>query len=249
MSDHPLPDFDSFATALQQTNLPGTRDRRFLSKVYELVSASQNLQTEGQHKAKEVADKYRPIIDKLDAALKDIKDARKFLDDTRKRLEKIFFCGVPSRPPHLFHPSQDPPSKYAPPQDALSDVEDALYRRRQLALGFLHPHFVKKKKGEPDSIGYRSLLENEFEYPLARWGWKPVETWFIEELHSLFSECFTGKTKVPKNQRYRLIQAIFNVAFGEEKTVESIKLHVRRIEERRKKATPVEVDEDRKDVD
>jgi hypothetical protein len=199
---HPLPDLESFASVMRQTNLPGTDQSRFLRKVYGLAARCHFLQTKAQQNAKQAADEHRPTIDALDAALVVLEQAQKYLNETRKSLEK-------NSPRFLnwratFDSAKEP----------LLEASSKLRRQRQLELGFLHRHFLKYSGDERTTGRYKSLLYWDEEYPLDRWGSTPAETWLIGQLDDTFSGYFTGKKAITQERRYKLILAVLDAAFG-----------------------------------
>ena len=74
----------------------------------------------------------------------------------------------------------------------------------------------------------------EFDYPLEHFGWKPAETWFLEELDESLIRYFRARNQeLAPGDRYKLIQAIFKAAFNEHKVLATIKIAISRIARRR----------------
>jgi len=216
------PSFTSFAAALRQTSLPGTRTRRFLGEVYALVKRRKYLETKGQQQARRFArEELRPRIRKCNRVLKALARTQGQLERAEQRAEEI------SPPAYhwktLFHPAEE----------ALADITFAISQIRQRAIDELPSPFRKKQE-----IAKWDLVLKGYDYPLDRLGWKPAETWFIEQLASLISEQLErGRKGISPGQRYRLIQAIFRAAFQEHKDLKAIKVAIARAGKRKQQAS------------
>ncbi len=99
-----LCDFPSFTSALRQSQLPGTEDRRFLREMYSLAAQRGYLETESQQNVKDVARKYRPIIRKWRPVLSALGRTRKLLAETQNRCEEMYPDPIYWR--KLFHPAE-----------------------------------------------------------------------------------------------------------------------------------------------
>lgn len=238
MAEFPsLPHFEPFAVELQKTNLPGTQDESFVRSAYQITREHYELQTEGQKKAEDMAKKYRPAVDRIYAAFDALEETRKILDGQLEYFKKEF-AGMSVDWERLFHAAKS----------ALEEP-NTLHRQRQILLGYFHRHFLRYDRNEHKTMRYRSLLNwYEYEYPLGRWGWTPIESQLIEALDSFFSSYFTGKRKATKNDCYKLIRVILDAAFGgypdTEANVAKIKVRLWNIRRRKKKAATARAEEE-----
>jgi hypothetical protein len=220
MSDSSLlPDFASFASALRQTRLPGTGDRRFLKDIYRLARRGIYLQTEGQQTVKATALKQKQVIQDWRSVIGTLKRAQRNLTKAQKFCEEKF-------PDPFYWKIQ-----FQAATESLSDLVYSILQTQRRTLARLHPHSLKKE--ERLEVKWESLLwPNEYDYPLARLGWKPAATWLIGELDDLFSVYFEGE-KVTATDRHRLVKAIVQIAFKVSMELNAIKVAISRIKERR----------------
>lgn len=213
----PLRGFRSFATALRQTQLPGSRDRRLLREIYSLAARRRYLETESQQIVKNVARIHRPVIGKWRSVLSAIERTRKLLAEVQGHCEEMY--PDPIYWQNLFHPAAE----------SLSDISHVIEQTQQRTIDKLHPRSLKKR----EAAKWNPLFP-QYDYPPKRFGWKPVETWFLEELDDLlyryFREC---KAEPAPGDRYNLIQAVLKAAFNERKELDTIKVAVLRIAKHR----------------
>ena len=212
-----LCDFSSFTSALRQSQLPGTEDRRFLREMYSLAAQRGYLETESQQNVKDVARKYRPIIRKWRPVLSALERTRKLLAETQNRCEEMYPDPIYWR--KLFHPAEQ----------SLLDISFTVQQTQQRSIDQLHPRSLKKQ----ETSQWHPLFP-QYYYPLERFGWKPVETWLLDELDALLSRYFRAEKKeIAPGDRYKLIQSTFEAAFHECKELDTIKVAVLRIAKRR----------------
>src|ERR1700693_758058 len=203
-----LRDFASFASALRQTELPGARDRRLMLEVYRLAARRAYFETKGQQSVENVARKYRPIIRKWHSVLSALERTRKLLAKTQNRGEEMY-------PDPLYWKKL-----FQPTTESLQDISDTIRQTQQRSIDRLHPRSLKKQ----ETAKWHSLFP-QYDYPLKRVGWKPVETWFLEELDDLLSRHFrVREEQLAPGDRYKLIQAILKAAFSESKELDAVKV-------------------------
>lgn len=214
-----LPDFATFASTLRQTNLPGTEDRRFLKDIYRLARRGIYLQTEGQQTVKATALKQKHVIQDWRSAIRTLERAQRNLTKAQNFCEERF-------PDPFYWKIQ-----FQSATESLSDLAYSILQTQRRTLGLLHPHSLKKE--ERLKVKWESLLwPHEYDYPLARLGWKPAATWLIGELDDLFSVHFKSE-KVTATDRHRLIKAILQIAFQVSMDLNAIKVAILRIRKRR----------------
>jgi hypothetical protein len=217
LNPFPLRDFTSFTSTLRQTRLPGTRDRRLLRKVHSLAARCEHLEGEGQQSVKDVAHKYRPIIRRWRPVLSALERTRRLLAETENHCEEMY-------PDPLYWKKL-----FRHAEESLLDISYTIRQIQQRAVDQLHPRSLKKKetaKWHP--------LRPQYDYPLNRLGWKPVERWLLDQLDNLIYRYFREREEeLTPGDRYKLIQAIWRAAFDEHKEIDSIKVAVLRIAKRR----------------
>jgi hypothetical protein len=220
MSDTPkLPDFDSFVFSLRQNNLPGTQNRRLLREMYGLAEEGRWIETEGLEKLKDMARQHREVIRKYDVALRALGRVELSLDIATKLAKEV---SVDSR---YWNSLFDPTKK------SIQDGSDRLLQARQMHIDRIHNRFLKGKELHK----YVPLsLWKEYEYPLKRFGWKPIETWFLGVLDDMLTATYgQGKKALTPGDRYRLIRLAFQTAFGQEKDLKTIAVAVARFRKAR----------------
>jgi hypothetical protein len=212
MSEAPqFPKFDSFVSSLRQTNLPGTKNRKFMQKVYRLAEQARHYEAEGEAAVKDAARPHRQVIRKCVLTRRALRRVEKELDVAKKRAAEIY--------PHPFYWQ----ILFEPAEESVADVTHKLEQIQQQAADSVHGRFLAKK----ETHKYEVLLP-DYDYPSRRLGSKPVETWFCNRLNDLLTLKFRGKEALTPRDRYRLIQSVFRTSFNVHKELKTIEVALRR---------------------
>ena len=216
-----LEEFSTFVLALRETRLPGASDQRLLKQIYSLAGRKAYLETRGIQSIQTAAEKQRPRIAQWTPVFSALKLARASLVEAQRRCEEMYPDPVYWR------------DRFGPAQGSVLEISRSVKSIRQRSIDPLHSRSLKKgetKEWEP-------LLYPQHDYPLDRVGWKPVETWFLEELNKLIAQHFSKLKRKPlSKERERLIQAIFVAAFRDRKDCNAIKIAIKRIERRKNRS-------------
>ena len=216
----PLRDFNSFEDSLRQTGLPGTKNPSLLREIYALAKRSEHLEDKGEKSVAQVAKKYRPMIRHSRAVLSALERVQKCLAEAQRRCER------------MYPESQFCQSVFQPAFLSLSELVRNIESNKHLFIDQLHPRSLRK--GETQRW---ELLLPEYDYPLKRLGYKVVETQFLTELSALLSQHFKTTRRGPaESDRRKLIQAVFQAAFGLKKEETAIKQALARIPKREKES-------------
>ena len=220
MSDSSLlPDFATFASTLRQTNLPGTEDRRFLKDIYRLARRGIYLQTEGQQTVKATALKQKHVIQDWRSAIRTLERAQRNLTKAQNFCEERF-------PDPFYWKIQ-----FQSATESLSDLAYSIPTDPATYARPLTPPLPQERGEIEGEMGIAPA--HEYDYPLARLGWKPAATWLIGELDELLFSVHFKSEKVTATDRHRLIKAILQIAFQVSMDLNAIKVAILRIRKRR----------------
>src|SRR5579859_2040970 len=174
-----LKTFQHFCRLLRETHLPGSKDATLLRNVHSLARARIEKEKQSRLAAHVSKDKLRPLIKVYRKVIRASEKASAQIQSAHD----IYAKG-------LNTPLFECETWFAPVKGGILRLIEKLREMEEIAVNQLPKRYRK-----PGEEVHFTVLFGDHDYDLPRLGWKPSQTWFVDEVVELLEGYVDKKTK------------------------------------------------------